>query len=128
MASDEARAYEIAAQDLSGNITDRDRMLSRVVYEKKPYLGPRGMVESALAIARALDADKVATGAAQDFVALLERNRLCIVDADEIQRLRAAIDKIAADDYTGGDWDGDGQAWQNVARRAKGHITQKSHA
>jgi hypothetical protein len=35
-----------------------------------------------------------------------------------IDRLRAALKKIADDEFDPADWDGKGQAWTNVAQRA----------
>lgn len=37
--------------------------------------------------------------------------------ADEIEQLRAALQKIADDNYEAADWDGEGMPWQNVARK-----------
>lgn len=38
--------------------------------------------------------------------------------ADEIERLRAALTKIANDDYIPDEWTDHGMVWQSVARRA----------
>lgn len=52
----EAAIYDLAVQDTSGKITDLDRLISKAVYQHKQHLGPRGMIEAALAIAREIAA------------------------------------------------------------------------
>lgn len=51
----EGRIYDLSVQDLGRKVTDRDRIISEAVYKNKQYLGPRGMVEYALVIARELE-------------------------------------------------------------------------
>jgi hypothetical protein len=50
----EASVYDLATQDLGRQVTDLDRLISKAIYENKQYLGPRGMVEYALVIARTI--------------------------------------------------------------------------
>lgn len=48
----EAQVYDLSAQDLGPKVNDCDRMISEAVYKNKRHLGPRGMIEYALVIAR----------------------------------------------------------------------------
>jgi hypothetical protein len=51
----EAQVYDLADSDLSKLVTDRDRMISEAIYKTKRHLGPRGMIEDALVIAREIE-------------------------------------------------------------------------
>lgn len=48
----EAFVYALSVQDLGPKVNDFDRMVSEAVYKNKAHLGPRGMIEYALVIAR----------------------------------------------------------------------------
>lgn len=51
----EGEVYDLSAQDLGSKVHDGDRLISEAVYKNKRHLGPRGMIEYALVIARELD-------------------------------------------------------------------------
>lgn len=53
----EAFVYDLSVQDLGPKVNDCDRMISEAVYANKRHLGPRGMIECALVIARELERD-----------------------------------------------------------------------